>query len=847
MAAKKEKSREIKKEKPDKVKEKKVKSKENMSEEINFAQIEKKWQSEWEKAKIFQVTEDKNKKKFYVLEMFPYPSASYLHMGHVRNYTIGDIIARFKRMQGFNVLYPMGYDSFGLPAENAAKAAGKHPREYTENAISMIMKYQKALGNSYDWSRLIATHTPEYYKWNQYFFLKFFEKGLVYRKKASVNWCPKCGVLANEEVISGKCWRCESKVQEKELEQWFFKITAYAEELLEGLKKLQWSDQIKALQENWIGKSHGINIDFTIDGKKWPIFTTRPDTIYGVTFMVISAKHPKLKELVKGTKQEKQVLQFSEKCKIAKSDEEIEALAKEGIFTGKYAVNPLTREKVPVYAGNFVLAEYGSGMVMAVPAHDQRDFEFAKKYGLPIKIVIQPKNKQLDANTMKEAFTGHGVLVNSGQFNGLESEKAIEVISDFIEKQKLGKRTINYKIKDWCISRQRYWGTPIPIVYCDKCGVVPVPEKDLPILLPEDVSFKTTGNPILTSKKFIETTCPKCKSKARRETDTMGGFMDSSWYFLRYCDPKNDKEPFSKDKVHYWMPVDQYIGGIEHAVGHLIYSRFFTKALRDLGFLNFDEPFTRLFNQGIVYKDGKKMSKSYGNTVTQEEVSKKYGIDTARLFLMFVASPDSAMEYTSEGIEGMFKFVKRIIGLSNKKFVQGSAKLEHFTNKTIKEVTDCIENFRFNLAIIKLMALADYLEKETSKESYEILLKLLSPFAPHLAEELWHKLGNESFISIAQWPIADENKIKPEFEHEEKILKQLREDIHNVLKIIKEKPQKIYIYTIPKEVSSFSTNVDELKREFGCEVIVVANNEATYDPQNKASKAKPGKPALYIE
>ncbi|MEM4702960.1 MAG: leucine--tRNA ligase [Candidatus Pacearchaeota archaeon] len=804
----------------------------------DFSRIEEKWQKEWEKSKIFHVREDKKKKKFYVLEMFAYPSASFLHMGHVRNYMLGDVIARFKRMQGFNVLYPTGYDSFGLPAENAAKKEGKHPKEYTENAIKKIMEYQKALGLSYDWSRCIATHRPEYYKWNQFFFLKFFEKGLVYRKKAKVNWCQQCQtVLANEEVISGRCWRCDSLVVEKELEQWFFKITKYAKELLADLEKLRWSDQLKILQKNWIGESYGINIFFEINGKKWPIFTTRPDTIFGVTFMVVSAQHPKLMELVT-EKQKPEVEKFLKKVKTA-SSKQLEELEKEGVFTGSYATNPVTNEKVPVWVGNFVLAEYGSGMVMAVPSHDQRDFEFAKKYKLPMKDVIK------GGNTSEKAFTGQGTLINSGQFSGLNSEQAIKKISDYLEKNKLGKKTVNYKIRDWCISRQRYWGTPIPIIYCNKCGVVPVPELELPVLLPEDVSFKGTGNPILTSKKFSQVTCPKCKQVARRETDTMGGFMDSSWYFLRFCDPKNMKEPFSKEKVSYWMPVDQYIGGIEHAVGHLIYSRFFTKVLRDLGFLKFDEPFLALFNQGLVYKDGKKMSKSHGNIVTQDEISKKYGTDTLRLFLMFVASPDSDMEYTDKGIKGISRFVKKVISLKDKKFGKGSKKLDHYVNKTIKEVTEDIENFKFNLAIIKLISFTEYLEKEPTKEAYETLLKMLSIFAPHITEELWHKLGNSSFLSLEKWPIADKKKIDENIEKKEKNQEQLVQDINQILRIVNKKPKKIFIYVIPKELELYDK--EELEKRFFCEVQIIANNKAGYDPQGKAKKAKPGKPALYIE
>src|SRR3989344_4268780 len=592
---------------------------------LNFNKIEKKWQSKWEKEKAFQTKEIKNKNKYYVLEMFPYPSGSGLHMGHAFNYTIGDIYARLKRMQGFNVLYPMGYDSFGLPAENAAIKEKTHPKKYTDKAINNFIKQQKSLGLSYDWTRMLKTSDPEYYKWNQYFFLKFFEKGLVYRKKSSVNFCPKCDtVLANEQVHNGMCWRHkDTPVEIKQLEQWFIKITKYAEELLQEIDKLDWPERIKIMQKNWIGKSEGTEIVFKINEKFWKVFTTRPDTLFGVTFLVISVQHSELMKIVTEEKK-KDVEKFLRLLKSTKQ-EDIDKLAKEGVFTGAYAIHPLTNEKIPVYAGNFVVAEYGSGMVMAVPAHDQRDFEFAKKYKIPIKVVINPENYELKAEKMSRAFVDKCVLVNSKEFNGARSSNAIDLISDYIEKKKLGKRVVQYKLRDWLISRQRYWGTPIPMIYCDKCGIVP--ENKLPVLLPEKVKFGE-GNPLMTNKRFLETKCPKCKGKARRETDTMDTFFDSGWYFLRFCDPHNNKEPFRKDKIKYWMPVDQYIGGAEHACMHLIYARFFTKALRDLGFVKFGEPFTKLFNQGMLHgNDGAVMSKSKGNVIPPGVVSKKYGID----------------------------------------------------------------------------------------------------------------------------------------------------------------------------------------------------------------------------
>ena len=608
----------------------------------DFAKIDRKWQSTWDKKKAFSV-KDSGKNKFYCLEMFPYPSGAGLHMGHALNYTIGDVYARFKRMNGFNVLYPMGYDSFGLPAENASIKAKTHPRKFTESAIKNFIKQQKSLGLSYDWSRMVKTSDPDYYKWNQYFFLKFFEKGLAYRKKAPVNWCPKCNtVLANEQVQNGKCWRHEdTDVEVKKLEQWFLKTTKYADELLDSVDSLDWPDRIKSMQKNWIGKSYGAEIIFDVNNEPWKIFTTRPDTIFGVTFMVVSAQHEKLFDLV--TKEHKKdVENFLRKIKSTKK-EDADKLDKEGVFTGSFAVNPMTLEKVPIWIGNFVVADYGSGMVMAVPGHDQRDFDFAKKYKLPIKFVIKPEEYEMNLKDMNEAYSGKGVLINSDKFNDLENDEAKEKIVKELSKRKLGKKQFQFKLRDWLVSRQRYWGTPIPIVYCDSCGTVPVKEKDLPIKLPERVVFGK-GNPLETNKKFLEVKCPSCGKKARRETDTMDTFFDSSWYYLRYCDSGNKKLPFDKKKVNYWMTVDQYIGGAEHACLHLIYARFFTKALRDLGFFGseeFDEPFSSLFNQGLIHgEDGNKMSKSLGNVIDPLVITKKYGADSLRLFLVSVASQD---------------------------------------------------------------------------------------------------------------------------------------------------------------------------------------------------------------
>ncbi len=765
-----------------------------MLEDFDIKAVAAKWQAEWEKHGIFKVEMNSKKPKYYVLEMFPYPSASFLHMGHVRNYTIGDVFARFKRMSGFNVLYPMGYDSFGLPAETASKKQGIHPRQYTNAAIQQIMKYQKSLGNSYDWSRMISTCDPDYYKWNQYFFIKMMEHGLAYRKKAPVNWCPNCeSVLANEEAEGGKCWRCEKDVVKKDLAQWFMRTTAYSDKLLEGLKDIQWSDKIKTMQENWIGKSHGTEIRFKIDDEKWPIFTTRPDTIFGVTFMVISAQHSRLLELADDA-HKKEVEAFIKRCSKIANPEEENLLEKEGVFIGRYATNPVTKEKVPVYAGNFVVADYGAGMVMAVPGHDQRDYEFAKKYKIPIKEVIK------GGDLSKEAYVDEGELVDSGMFSGMDSSEAIEKISDFIEKEGYGKRVVNYKIRDWLISRQRYWGTPIPVIYCDKCGTVGVPEKELPVLLPEDVDFtQSKENPLLKSESFLHTKCPKCGGPAHRETDTMGGFVDSSWYFLRYCSPHLKDAPFDRKEAEYWMPVDQYVGGAEHAVMHLIYARFFTMMMKDFGMISFDEPFTRLFNQGIVYKDGHKMSKSFGNVVFQTDISDKYGIDTARLFLMFVASPDKQMEWSDEGVEGSYRIIKRIIVLGDKLKKGATPQDENKINKTIKGVTEAIESFQYPKAVIAIIEALDAFSEGITKEHYQILLKLISPFCPHTAEEMWHRIGNKDFVSIADWPECDEEKIDSRMDAIDALVESTKADISAVKKIANmEQINKITLIVSPQ-------------------------------------------------
>jgi len=860
----------------------------------NFKAIEEKWQNKWEEKEAFKVKES-IKEKYYVLEMFPYPSSSGLHMGHALNYSIGDIYARFKRMNGLNVIYPMGFDSFGLPAENAAIKANAHPKEFTEEAIKNYIKQMKSLGLSYDWSRSLKTSDPEYYKWDQWIFLQMFKKGLAYKKEAPVNWCPSCfTVLANEQAQTGRCERCDTKVQIKILDQWFLKTTKYADELYEGIHKLKdWPDAIKKLQINWIGKSYGTEIQFKINDEQWPIFTTRPDTLYGVTFLVISAQHPRLMELVideQKLKVEKFVKNLS-----SVSEEDIEQLEKEGVFTGSYAIHPLTNEKIPVYAGNFVLASYGSGMVMAVPAHDQRDFEFARKYKIPIKLVITPENKRINIKEIKGAYLEPGVLINSDKFDKLKSEKAKEEITKYLESKKIGKKQINYRLKDWLISRQRFWGTPIPIIHCEQCGEVPVPEKDLPVLLPEEVKLKKGKNVLETYKPFLETTCPKCKGPAKRETDTMDTFVNSSWYFLRYCDPNNSEKIFSKKKVDYWCPVDTYIGGKEHACMHLIYTRFYTKFLRDIGLLSFDEPAKTLFNQGMLLgPDGNKMSKSKGNVILPEEVSKKYGMDTARLFLVSVASPEKDIEWSEKGIEGSLRFITRVLD-KRIKFGKSSPKIENKINKTIRDITQNIEEFKYNIAVIQLRELFDSIEKEISRKDYESALKLLAPFCPHIAEELWEKIGKKGFISLEKWPKYDSKKINPELDALELLVLDTIKDIHNISKFVKIKPKKVIIsvaedwkykavekikktmektYDIPtiiktvmdkqnakeisklipsfvknpkkipllvltqeKEFNELQNNIEKLKKEFNLEIEI--NKE---DP-----KAMPGKPSILFE
>ncbi|MHB8840914.1 MAG: leucine--tRNA ligase [Candidatus Aquicultor sp.] len=763
-----------------------------MAERYNHKAIEEKWQKKWEEEDIYRTFEDPSKPEKYILEMFPYPSGQ-LHMGHVRNYSIGDVVARYNKMNGYNILHPIGYDAFGLPAENAAIERGIPPQKWTFSNIESMREQLKQLGLSYDWSREVVTASPDYYKWGQWMFIKFYERGLAYRKKALVNWCPGCEtVLANEQVEAGRCWRCGTPAELRELEQWFLKITDYAERLLDDLELLEgWPERVRIMQRNWIGKSEGAYVDFQIKGRdqKITVFTTRPDTLYGATFFLLAPEHPMVDELVKGTEYESGAREFRHKVahetEIDRTSAEKE---KNGFFTGVYVINPVNGEELPVYLADYVLMGYGTGAVMAVPAHDQRDFEFAKKYGLPIRIVIQPAGEMINPTMMAQAYEGEGVMVNSGQFDGMPQTEGVKKVTEYLKQKGVGEPAINYRLRDWLISRQRYWGNPIPMVYCEKCGVVPVNEGDLPVILPENIEITGVGgSPLSRDPNFVDTTCPRCDGPAKRETDTMDTFIDSSWYFLRYCSPHEDKLPFAKDAVDYWMPVDQYIGGIEHAVLHLLYSRFFTKVLYDMGMVSVVEPFVNLLTQGMVIKDGAKMSKSKGNVVDPGKIIGRYGADTARLFILFASPPEKELEWSDRGVEGSYRFLNRVWRLveDNKKLVAntgavspdglGSAErdMRSMTHKTVKRVTEDIARFNFNTAISAIMELVNALYKYNEntnrnpgvmKEAVDNLILLLAPFAPHITEELWHELGNTESVHLIAWP-----KHNPEFAKSEEV------------------------------------------------------------------------------
>lgn len=797
-----------------------------MNQKYNPKEIEEKWQRVWEDQKLFKVTEDESKKKYYLLEMFPYPSGK-IHMGHVRNYSIGDVVARYKKMKGFNVLHPMAWDAFGMPAENAAIEHGVHPAKWTYENIEYMKRQLKRMGFSYDWDREFATCDASYYKWEQLFFLKMYEKGLAYKRRSTVNWCEICKtVLANEQVMGdGTCWRGHADdpgVTQKELEQWFFKITDYAEDLLEWCEKLPgWPERVLTMQRNWIGKSIGAEILFLLENSKEPIrvFTTRQDTVFGATFMSLAPEHPLALTLSKGTSQEKAVRDFVEKMKRQdRTKRTAPTTEKEGVFTGGYCLNPMTGARMPIFVANFVLMEYGTGAVMAVPTHDQRDFEFAKEYQLPLIVVVQPEDQTLNADTMTEAYEGEGFLVNSGPFNGMGSLKAREAIAKHLEEKGLGGAKISYRLRDWGISRQRYWGAPIPIIYCENCGTIPVPERDLPVVLPANVEVTGMGeSPLIGAKEFVEARCPKCGKAGRRETDTMDTFVESSWYFDRFACPDYNEGPLDRKRVDYWMPVDQYIGGIEHAILHLLYSRFFTRVLKEMGWLSVEEPFTHLLTQGMVCKevlecprDGylfpdevekegevfrcrkcgvqitvgrlEKMSKSKRNVVDPEYLVEKYGADTARIFCLFASPPEKDLDWSDQGVDGSFRFLNRVWRLFFEQVprlqnvaplpfgapVEGDAKpLRQKIHKTVKKVTEDIERFHFNTGISAIMELVneiyasemkdrdDEMSRRMMKEAIETTVILLSPFVPHFADELWEALGNKESVIKRAWPDYD--------------------------------------------------------------------------------------------
>ena len=792
-----------------------------MIERYNFSEIEKKWQEKWEKEDTFKVTEDGDKEKYYVLEMFPYPSGK-LHMGHVRNYSIGDVLARFKKMKGYNVLHPMGWDSFGLPAENAAIKHDVEPSVWTWENIDEMRRQLKELGLSYDWDRGVATCHPDYYKWMQWIFIQFYKKGLAYKKENPVNWCPSCQtVLANEQVVDGKCERCGALVGKKELSQWYLKITDYAERLLDNLEKLPgWPNKVKLMQKNWIGKSTGAQVTFEIEGfdKGLDIYTTRPDTLYGVTYMVLAPEHPFLKELVKGSQYEEAVMAYVDKVQHL-SDIERTSTTKEktGEFTGRYCINPLNGKRVPIFISDYVLMDYGTGAIMAVPSHDQRDFDFAKAFDLEIIPVVDPERDDIDLDNLTEAFEAEGKLINSGKFNGMNNKEAIVKITEYLEEQGIGEKKTNYKLRDWLISRQRYWGTPIPMIYCEDCGWVPEKEENLPVMLPTDVEFTGKGeSPLATSKTFRDTVCPVCGKPAKRELDTMDTFLDSSWYFLRYCDARNTEEAFSKEKVDYWMNVDQYIGGVEHAILHLMYARFFQMALYDLGYVSQEEPFENLLTQGMVIKDGAKMSKSLGNVVSPAEIIEKYGADTARLFILFAAPPERELDWSDQGVEGSYRFINRVYRMVyefSQKYKdvpdtyqvknEADKSLAYWMNYAIKKVSDDVgDRFNFNTAISTIMEMVNemyrYKEGDINPGLYgaavKTLIILLAPFVPHVTEEMWEHLGYGGSVHDQKWPEYDEKAlVKDTIEIVVQINGRIKEKINIAGDSSKEEMEKIAV------------------------------------------------------
>ncbi|MBI2545661.1 leucine--tRNA ligase [Candidatus Woesearchaeota archaeon] len=881
---------------------------------VDLNAIAKKWQQRWEEAKLFEVKENTRKKKFYCLEMYPYPSER-LHMGHLRNYSIGDALARYKRMRGFNVLYPMGYDAFGLPAENAAIKNNADPAEWTIRNMNAIRQQQKSLGFSYDWGREIASLWPDYYKWNQWIFLKLYENGLAYKKHAAVNWCPSCNtVLANEQVEAGLCWRCKSPVEQRELEQWFFRITQYADELLKDIRKLEhWPERVKVMQENWIGKSEGASVYFDLAAHEetLEVFTTRADTLFGATFMVLAPEHPLVPQITT-MEHEAEVKKYIEAARRERELEREEKTEKTGVFTGAYAINPVNGKQIPIWISDYVLMGYGTGAIMAVPAHDERDMEFAQKFKLPIVEVVRKEGHE----EMLHCYTEGGILVNSEEFTGMESSDAIKKIVEKLHKKGKAKHSVQYKLRDWLISRQRYWGTPIPIIYCEKCGIVAVPYEQLPVLLPASnkVKFTGQGNPLETNHEFVNIRCPKCHGNAKRETDTMDTFVDSSWYFLRYCSPKYEKLPFDKKAAMYWMPVDQYIGGIEHAILHLLYARFFTKVLRDLGLVEADEPFMRLLTQGMVIKDRAKMSKSLGNVVDPEEITSKYGPDTARLFILFAALPEKELDWSNQGVQGSYRFLQRLYRLAELEIkAKGNDDKKKYVismlQRTILKATEHVDEMRFSLALGALMEYANILAKyaehidsKTYRESLKKLVVMMAPFTPHISEEMWEMLAGKGFVSVQEWPEADDKLLDEEIEAAEELVESTMADINEVLQLVKKKPGKITLFIaeswkyqylhklktilsktynmkevmghvmdkehaaeigsltpklmkdtsrIPKtllsheaELRALQSNREAVAQRFNAAVEVVS---AAKSNEQKAKQAMPGKPAIFVE
>ena len=754
--------------------------------DYRFEEIEKRWQDRWAEGRTFEVTEDPARPKFYCLEMLPYPSGD-IHVGHVRNYCITDVVARYKRMRGFNVLHPIGWDALGLPAENAAIKRGVHPEKWTRDNIAGMKRQLQRLGFSYPWSREIATCDPEYYHWNQWFFLRMLEREIAYRKKAPVNWCPSCQtVLANEQAEGGECWRCHSKVEEREMDQWFLRITAYQDELVDDMAQLkEWPERVLQQQRNWVGRSQGAEIDFPVEqGEPLRIFTTRIDTIYGATFMVVAPEHARVDDFLRGTPDEAKAREAIQRLRGQdRRARQTGTVEKEGVFTGGYATNPFSGEKIPIWVGNFVLTGYGTGAIMGVPGHDQRDFEFARKYALPIRIVIQPKDRALDPATMDAAYDAPGRTVNSGELSGLDSEEAIRRMTAEATKRRIGKAAVTYRLKDWLISRQRYWGTPIPVVYCPKDGVVGVPDDQLPVVLPKDAPFTGEGgNPLEKVPSFVQASCPRCGGPARRETDTMDTFVDSSWYFYRYLSPRKPDGPFDGGAVRHWFPIDLYVGGIEHAILHLVYSRFWTRMMRDLGLVTFDEPVTRLFPQGMVHKDGEVMSKSKGNTVSPDDMCRQYGADTLRLYILSVAPPEDSLEWNDKNVAGVHRFLHRVWALLDRHAaaIAGETRprvpaelsptaraLRRKVHQTIRRITDDVEDrLKLNTAVSALIELEHAIadaegevgqgpERPVLREALETLVLLLSPFAPHIAEEMWERLGRRFSIVDRPWPVAD--------------------------------------------------------------------------------------------